>query len=88
VTQDQGEALKWYQKSADQALAAAQYNLGLMHALGQGVQKDFVQAHMWWTLASRQGHQGASKNREIAAGAMSLDQMLESRTLARAWRPK
>ena len=33
-------------------LAKAQYNLGVMYALGEGVIKDYVYAHMWGNIAS------------------------------------
>ena len=88
VAQDHGEAVKWYQKAAEQELAQAQYNLGLMYGLGQGVAQNFVLAHMWWTLSARQGHQGATKNRDIVAGGMTPEQIAEAQKLAREWRPK
>ena len=74
--------------AAQQELAPAQYNLGLMYGTGKGVKKNFVLAHMWWTLSARQGHQGASKNREIVAGGMSAAQLAEAQKLAHEWRRK
>ena len=36
VTQDYGEAMRWYQKAADQGNADAQSNLGLMYRRRSG----------------------------------------------------
>ena len=46
VLQDYKTAAKWYILSAEQGNAEAQYNLGVMYALGQGVIEDKVYAHM------------------------------------------
>src|SRR5258705_511592 len=40
VTKDEGEAVKWYRKAADQGFARAQASLGLGYYLGDGVIKD------------------------------------------------
>src|SRR5262249_47438515 len=38
--------------AAEQDFAKAQFNLGLKYANGQGVEQDYVQAHMWMDLAA------------------------------------
>jgi hypothetical protein len=45
------EATKWYEKAAAQGDADAQFSLGLMYAIGDGVPQDDVRAYMWWSLA-------------------------------------
>ena len=45
--------------AADQGHAGAQYNLGAMHAFGQGVPMDYAAAAKWWKLAADQGDAGA-----------------------------
>ena len=45
------EAVKWYRKAAEQGYVMAQYNLGVMYALGQGVPPDYVEAYAWSLLA-------------------------------------
>ncbi len=52
VPQDDAEAVRWYRLAADQGVALAQYNLGLMYQFGSGVPQDDVQAHMWFNLAA------------------------------------
>ena len=40
---------------AEQGVAKAQYNLGLMYGKGKGVVKDDGKAIKWWKLAADQG---------------------------------
>ena len=37
---DYAEAVKWYRKAAEQGLALAQFNLGVMYEKGKGVLQD------------------------------------------------
>ncbi len=48
-------ALGLFQSLAAQGNVAAQYNLGQMHRLGQGIPKDLVDAARWYYLAAAQG---------------------------------
>jgi TPR repeat protein len=52
-------ALRIYRSMADQGLAIAQFNVGLMYDNGQGVSKDEVQAMKWYRLAADQGRSDA-----------------------------
>ena len=52
---DSTEAVKWYRKAAEHGVAAAQWALGQMYNLGDGVKKDDVEAVRWWKKASEQG---------------------------------
>ena len=44
----------WLHKAADQGDAAAQFNLGLLSAEGQGTPKDESQAALWYRKAAMQ----------------------------------
>ena len=56
VEQDLKEAVKWYQKAADQGdVAMAQFNLGVMYEKGKGVEQDFKEAVKWYQKAADQG---------------------------------
>ncbi|MDE2732348.1 MAG: DUF805 domain-containing protein, partial [Bacteroidota bacterium] len=55
VSQDNQEAVKWYQRSADQGNASAQCRLGLMYAKGRGVSRDDQEAMKWFRLSADQG---------------------------------
>ena len=49
-------------QAAEQGFAAAQYNLGLMYANGQGVHQDDAQAVRWYRKAAEQGFAEAQYN--------------------------
>ena len=55
VPEDDAEAVRWYRLAADQGLANAQYNLGVMYADGEGVPEDDAEAVRWYRLAADQG---------------------------------
>ncbi|MGH7219212.1 MAG: tetratricopeptide repeat protein [Nitrospiraceae bacterium] len=59
---DYATALREWQPLAKQGHAAAQYNLGLLYANGQGVPKDDAQARQWYEKAAVQGHAAAQVN--------------------------
>ena len=48
--------------AAEQGVARAQYNLGLMYANGRGVPEDDAEAVRWWRLAAEQGYAAAQNN--------------------------
>ena len=52
-------AFQFYHSLADQGLAVAQFNLGLMYANGQGVSNDEAEAMKWYRLAADQGRSDA-----------------------------
>ena len=61
VTQDYGEAMRWYRKAADQQDALAQYNIGLLYAKGWGVPQDLKEARAWMQKAAAGGEEDARK---------------------------
>ena len=54
--------------------AAAQFNLGLMYARGQGVAQDLVTGMLWVSLAARQGHPDAQTVRDRLCGHLTPEQ--------------
>jgi len=62
VQQDYAEAAKWYRKAAEQGVAHAQYNLGIMYDNGQGVKQNYAEAVKWFRKAAEQGNSGAQFN--------------------------
>ena len=83
---DYETALQLLEPLADQGLAVAQYNLGVMYRDGQGVPRDFAAAYMWFTLAAAQGDEEAQKNRDSLVKRMTHGQIEEARLMAREWR--
>jgi len=51
---DFAEAFAWCERAAHSNLAWAQYNLGLMHRKGEGVQQSNTEAAHWYRLAATQ----------------------------------
>ncbi len=88
VTQDFGEATRWYRRAAEQGMPEAQHLLALMYVLGKGVPQDYVQAHLWFTLAAGQGVFGSAEQRDQLVAKMTPAQLVEAQRLAREWKPK
>jgi TPR repeat protein len=84
---DYSTALRMWRSLADQGNPAAQSNLALMYAKGQGVPKDYVQAYMWSTLSAARGHQEGTKNRDSIAKGMTQAQISEAQKRANDWKP-
>jgi len=85
---DYQSALREFRPLAEEENAVAQNNLGGMYYNGQGVAQDYVQAHMWFSLAAAQGNESARWNRDIVEEKMTPEQIAEARRLAREWKPK
>ena len=73
VGQDFKEAVKWYQKAADQGDAEAQYSLGSHYDEGQGVEQDSKEAVKWYQKAADQGHAEAQSNLDGGGGGGDPD---------------
>jgi TPR repeat protein len=94
VPQDHAEAAKWYRLAADRRHPQAQHNLGLLYATGEGVAQDNVLAHMWLNLAAAQfpvsdtrNRNAAISSRDVVAGKLTREELLEAQKLARDWQP-
>lgn len=59
---DDSEAVRWFEKAAQEGLAEAQHNLGIMYATGRGVAQDWSQAVRWYRRAAEQGTPEAQYN--------------------------
>jgi hypothetical protein len=55
-------AREWFLKAAAKANAAAQYNLGIMSYLGQGIDQNFSDAAKWFEQAAKQDNSLAQYN--------------------------
>ncbi len=72
--------------------AVAQNNLGIMYEIGQGIRQDYIQAHMWFSLAASRFPPGedrdrATQGRDTLALFMTPAQIAEAEKLAREWKP-
>jgi hypothetical protein len=50
------KAFSWYEKSAQQGYAQAQWNIGNFYAVGQVVSQDFEKSLYWLEKSANQGH--------------------------------
>jgi hypothetical protein len=62
VSQDYGEAVKWYRKAIEQGYSNAQNNLGVLYENGQGVPQDYVQAVELYRKAAENDNATAQNN--------------------------
>ena len=56
VARDEFEAAAWYRMAAEQGLAQAQHNLGVIYDKGVGISQDVAEAENWYRKAAAQGH--------------------------------
>lgn len=75
-------------RAAEQGVAEAQFNLGLMYAKGQGVSQDYVAARMFLNLAGAKGNEDARKTRDLIATKMTAAQISEAQRRAQEWQTK
>ena len=55
VSEDDGEAVRWYRLAAEQGHAGAQHVLGLGYRGARGVPQDYGESVRWFRLAAEQG---------------------------------
>lgn len=59
---DMPGAIRFYKRAADKGMRSAQYNLGVIYATGNGVEKNPEQAFKWYARAAANGHPTAQYN--------------------------
>jgi len=64
--QDSKLAAEWFRKAADQGLPGAQYYLGHLYDVGEGVEKNPELAVQWYQKAAEQGNPMAQTNLGVA----------------------
>jgi uncharacterized protein len=83
------EAVRWWQKAAEQGLGQAQYNLGLAYHSGQGVLKDDAEAYFWINLAaSSLGQTSILQARENLSKSLTQSQLADVQRRCREWAEK
>ena len=81
------EALREWKASANAGDAKAMLALGRLYVQGLGVPQNYVQAHMWFSLAASRFEVEAVKERDALAGRMSPEQVAKAQDLAAVWQP-
>ena len=59
---DYTQAARLFRPLAEQGIASAQFNLGVMYSRGQGVPQDYQAALKWYRRAAEQGDASAQNN--------------------------
>ena len=67
---------------AERGVAAAQYNLGVMYASGEGVPEDYVRAYAWSIIAAVSGGEDAIELRDDLRELMTPSQIAEAQQLS------
>jgi len=88
MRKDYVTALRLMRPLAEQGNAGAQFTLGGMYLLGNGVPPDYVMGYMWLNLAAAQGVNSAIKLRDKLAYKLTPAQIAEAQRLALEWKPK
>lgn len=78
---DVKEALHWLRVSATHGNPQAQSNLGVAFSRGKGVAQDPIRAYAWFAAAAASGDSVAITNRDISAGKLSDQQLLQAKAL-------
>jgi TPR repeat protein len=90
VPRDPFEAARRHLAAAQAGYAPAQYAVGRLYAVGEGLAMDLVSAHAWLNLASASGGDvgmQAAMAREALAPYLTPSEVVAAYSLATAWRP-
>jgi hypothetical protein len=82
------ERLQWYCRAAHAGYAKSQYQFGRYHHHGYVIEKNPVQAYLWYklSLATEQTKEAAAQ-REKLSGTMTPAQIAEAERLVAEWEP-
>ena len=78
VPQNDVVVFAWYRQAAEQGVAEAQFNVGLMYSTGRGVPRDEAEAVTWYQQAAAQGLAEAQVNLGVifAAGQVVVSDLV------------
>ncbi|MCY4612209.1 MAG: SUMF1/EgtB/PvdO family nonheme iron enzyme [Nitrospira sp.] len=81
------EALQEWQAGAKAGDAKAMLALGRLYVQGLGVPQNYVQAHVWFSLAASRFEAEGLKERDALATRMTAEQVAEAQKMAATWQP-
>ena len=76
------DAFPGFVELSEQGSSNSQYYLGMMYFSGKGALQDFCQAHMWFNIASSQGHKKAGSYLEKLTQKMTAAQLEVAQKMA------
>jgi hypothetical protein len=88
VSQNDGEAVKWYRKAAEQGHGQARLDLGLMYYNGLGVVRNPVEGYKWAILSASQGNKQAQTIMGLMIKKMTPEQIAGAEKEAKEWNEK
>ena len=88
VAPDYQEAIKWYERAADQGYEGAQNDLGILYLTGRGVAKDLVQAYKWLQLAGPGVEKAVADARDQLTRQLTPAQFSEAMAQVQGWRAR
>ena len=80
---DYATAYREFSIAAEEGLALAQYNLGILYFTGRGVERDADEAYRWTSAAAEQGHVAAQFN--LATLLMTGEGVTKDASSAVSW---
>lgn len=86
---DMAQAAEWYRKAAEQGDVGAQGTLGTLYSMGQGVERNYVEAYYWLDLAAAaKGPKQAqyAANRQMIGTHITADELAETQDRVAAWK--
>jgi localization factor PodJL len=86
-TPDYPAAARWFRDAAERNLPDSQFNIGVLHESGLGVEKNTKQAYKWFTLAAAGGDMEAARRREQLRPQLAPADLVEAEAMAKAFTP-
>ena len=83
---DPRAAARWFRAAAEQGDPVGQLNLGDLYSRGLGVERDLVEAYVWFSRAAAQGRRWPRARLEALEASMTAAQ-LEAARAALALKP-
>jgi TPR repeat protein len=77
-------AIRVFRTLAEQGNAKAQNVLGVMFRKGEGVPKNSVRAHMWFSFAAKRGEAGAKAELRQVSRTMTAQEISQAEAMAKA----
>lgn len=81
LPKDLGKAVEWFKKACANNDAGGFFGLGTLYALGEGVNKDPVEAYRYFTKAEELGNKDAASYRGLLEKHMTAAQIHEAKQL-------
>ncbi|WP_207063486.1 tetratricopeptide repeat protein [Motiliproteus sp. SC1-56] len=85
VEADAEQAVRLYRAAAERGHALAQNALGVMYAMGKGVEPNDIEAYAWFTVSALQGNPEAKENADRARELLSNQRRASAELIARQY---